>query len=62
MSKQLSDQPDEPEVPKRAGKKRKPHGCAECHRREQDAGWDDLLRALIITQQHVYAEFGGMTP
>ena len=26
------------------------HGCSECHRREQEAGYDDLLRAIFETQ------------
>lgn len=38
------------------------HGCSECHRREGDAGWDDLLRALMLTQIRVYEEFGTLTP
>ena len=31
------------------------HGCAECHRREREAGFDDLLRALMETQSRLYA-------
>jgi Protein of unknown function (DUF1364) len=38
------------------------HGCSECHRREKYAGWDDFLRAMMITQARVYAEFGTLTP
>lgn len=38
------------------------HGCSECHRREKDAGWDDILRAMMETQRRVYAEFGTLTP
>lgn len=26
------------------------HGCSECHRRETEAGFEDLLRAMMITQ------------
>lgn len=26
------------------------HGCSECHRRENEAGDDDLLRAMMLTQ------------
>lgn len=29
------------------------HGCSECHRREKDAGDDDILRALMITQKRL---------
>lgn len=38
------------------------HGCSECHRRENEAGWDDILQALIATQKRVYEHFGGLTP
>lgn len=38
------------------------HGCSECHRREKDAGWDDVLRAMIVTQGRVFREFGTLTP
>ena len=38
------------------------HACSECHRREKDAGWDDILRALGETQRRVFAEFGTVTP
>ena len=38
------------------------HGCFECHRRESEAGDDDILRALMLTQARVYAHFGGLTP
>lgn len=38
------------------------HGCAECHAREKDAGWDELFRAMIKTQSRVYEQFGGLTP
>lgn len=38
------------------------HGCFECHRREREAGDDDILRALTITQARVYSEFGTLTP
>lgn len=38
------------------------HGCSECHRREREAGDDDILRALTITQSRVYAHFGSLTP
>lgn len=27
------------------------YGCHECHRREKDAGWDDILRAMMETQR-----------
>ena len=37
------------------------HGCSECHRREKEAGWDDLLRALLITQKRIYQKFGSLT-
>ena len=30
------------------------HGCAECHRREKEAGNDDILRALLITQHRLW--------
>lgn len=30
------------------------HGCSECHRREAEAGYDDLLRALMETQRRLY--------
>lgn len=26
------------------------HACSECHRREKEAGDEDILRALLITQ------------
>lgn len=26
------------------------HGCSECHRRELDAGFEDILRAVFLTQ------------
>ena len=26
------------------------HACCECHRREGEAGWEDILRAMMITQ------------
>ena len=38
------------------------HGCSECHRREKEAGWDDILRAMMITQTRIYEEFGELTP
>lgn len=38
------------------------HACSECHRRENEAGWDDILRAMGETQRRVYAEFGTLTP
>lgn len=38
------------------------HGCSECHRREKEAGWDDILRAMMITQKRVFDEFGSLTP
>jgi hypothetical protein len=38
------------------------HGCSECHRREKEAGWDDVLRAMMITQRRVFEEFGTLTP
>lgn len=31
------------------------HGCSECHRREKEAGWDDILRAMMETQSRLYA-------
>lgn len=30
------------------------HGCSECHRREGEAGFDDLLRAMKETQTRLY--------
>lgn len=30
------------------------HACAECHRHELDAGWDDILRAVFITQHRLW--------
>ena len=38
------------------------HGCSACHAHEKEAGWDDLLRAMMLTQARVYAEFGTLTP
>ena len=38
------------------------HGCFECHRREAEAGNDDLLLALMKTQNRVFAHFGTLTP
>lgn len=38
------------------------HGCSECHRREKEAGYDDILRALMLTQIRVYERFGTLTP
>jgi len=38
------------------------HGCFECHRHEKEVGWDDILRALMITQARVYQHFGTLTP
>lgn len=38
------------------------HGCSECHRREKEAGWDDILRALILTQTRVFTHFETLTP
>ncbi len=38
------------------------HGCSECHRREKEAGWDDILRAMMETQTRIYEEFGELTP
>ena len=38
------------------------HGCSECHRREKEAGYDDILRALMITQTRIYQHFGTLTP
>lgn len=38
------------------------HGCSECHRREKEAGYDDILRALMLTQCRIYAEFKTLTP
>lgn len=29
------------------------HACSECHRREDEAGWDDILRALMLTQNRL---------
>lgn len=30
------------------------HGCSECHRREGETGTDDLLRAMMETQNRLY--------
>lgn len=30
------------------------HGCSECHRRENEAGTDDLFRAFMETQNRLY--------
>lgn len=30
------------------------HGCSECHRREDEAEDDDLLRAMMETQTRLY--------
>lgn len=30
------------------------HGCSECHRLEAEAGYDDLLRAMMETQTRLY--------
>lgn len=30
------------------------HGCSECHRREQDAGHDDIARAVFETLIRAY--------
>lgn len=38
------------------------HGCSECHRREKEAGYDDILRAVMITQTRIYQHFGTLTP
>lgn len=38
------------------------HACSECHRRERDAGHDDILRAMMLTQTRVYDQFGTLTP
>jgi hypothetical protein len=38
------------------------HGCSDCHRHEKEAGYDDLLRALMTTQARVYAHFGTLNP
>ena len=38
------------------------HGCSACHAHEKESGWDDLLRAMMLTQARVYAEFGTLTP
>lgn len=38
------------------------HACSECHRREREAGYEDILRALMETQARVYSEFGALTP
>lgn len=29
------------------------HGCSECHRRELEAGFEDLMRAMMITQNRL---------
>ncbi len=29
------------------------HGCSECHRRENGAGSEDLLRALMLSKVHL---------
>jgi hypothetical protein len=38
------------------------HGCSDCHAHEKDAGWDELLRAMMQTQARVFAHFGTLTP
>ena len=38
------------------------HACSACHAHEKEAGWDDFLRAMMITQSRIYAEFGTLTP
>lgn len=38
------------------------HGCSDCHAREKEAGWDDILRAMMLTQARVYQHFGSLTP
>ncbi len=38
------------------------HACSECHRNEKDAGFDDILRALMLTLIRVYERFGTLTP
>lgn len=38
------------------------HGCSACHAHEKEAGWDDLLRAMMLTQARIYAHFGTLTP
>jgi hypothetical protein len=40
------------------------HACAECHRVEEagEAGWDDVLLALAVTQARVFAHFKTLTP
>ena len=30
------------------------HGCSECHRRELEAGYDDILRAMMETQTRLF--------
>ena len=30
------------------------HGCSECHRRESEAGNDDIQRAMMETQTRLY--------
>ena len=30
------------------------HGCSECHRRESEAGSDDIQRAMMETQTRLY--------
>lgn len=52
----------------RAGVGEKPHdflgfhGCSHCHANESDAGYDDILLAVMRTQERVYREFGTLTP
>lgn len=38
------------------------HGCSACHAHEKEAGWDDVFRAMMITQKRVFDEFGSLTP
>jgi hypothetical protein len=38
------------------------HGCSDRHAHEKEAGWDEILRAMMQTQARVYTEFGSLTP